>query len=293
VITSNSEINSVLTNYRDAMQDVYNSTQALINQGMPEDDAAAQVQLPEPLASDPYLQPFSNAISSAVKGIYHPDDWWFNGEPPELASTLTTVRRAQIMSELNGDTEHMLETALSAELNASDLAGAEGALLTAWATYQAAPDNILANRVYVQALRKNAYMQRSNQIRNYYLTVAREIAESITLEVTIDIKPGGGPNSINLGSKGVVPVAILSTPDFDATTAVDPQTVLFADTAPVKWAQEDVDGDGYNDLILHFDTQNLNLTGSSTEATLTGQTTDGFLITGTDLVRIVPIKGKK
>jgi hypothetical protein len=40
----------------------------------------------------------------------------------------------------------------------------------------------------------------------------------LTIPVLIDIKPGSDPNSINLGSRGTVPVAILSTQDFDATT---------------------------------------------------------------------------
>ena len=44
--------------------------------------------------------------------------------------------------------------------------------------------------------------------------------------VEIDIKPGSDPNSINLRSKGVIPVAILTTEDFDATT-VDPLSVEF------------------------------------------------------------------
>ena len=48
-----------------------------------------------------------------------------------------------------------------------------------------------------------------------------------TIEVDIDIKPGSDPNSINLKSNGLVPVAILSTIDFKAT-AVDPGTVLLA-----------------------------------------------------------------
>lgn len=33
--------------------------------------------------------------------------------------------------------------------------------------------------------------------------------------VTIDIKPGAGPNSFNAGSRGNIPVAILSTVSFD------------------------------------------------------------------------------
>jgi hypothetical protein len=45
-------------------------------------------------------------------------------------------------------------------------------------------------------------------------------------------------------------------------------------------------------VLFHFKAQqDLNLTPDSTEAALTGETTDGQYIEGTDSVRIVP-KGK-
>jgi len=110
------------------------------------------------------------------------------------------------------------------------------------------------------------------------------------IAVSIDIKPGSDPNSINLKSRGVVPVAVLTTDDFDAST-VDPSTVLFADASPLRWALEDVDDDGDVDLLFHFKTQELELTGDSTEAALTGTTYDEQPIQGTDTVNIVP-KGK-
>lgn len=120
----------------------------------------------------------------------------------------------------------------------------------------------------------------------------------VPLCVDIDIKPCSLPNSINLKSKGVTPVAILTTADFDATT-VDPSTVELGGVPPLRWAVEDVGegkdcvGDGDLDLILHFSTPALRednggpLNGSSTEATLTGETLDGDPIQGTDSVRIV------
>ena len=107
------------------------------------------------------------------------------------------------------------------------------------------------------------------------------------IEVDIDIKPGSDPNSINLKSKGVVPVAVLTTDDFDAIT-VDPVTVLFAGMAPLRWSTEDVDGDGDLDLVLHFKTQELSLDNNSTEAVLTGTTYEGQSIQGMDTVNIVP-----
>ncbi len=105
-------------------------------------------------------------------------------------------------------------------------------------------------------------------------------------ERAIDIKPGSDPNSINLKSKGVVPVAVLTTDDFDASD-VDPATVLFAGVAPLRWAMEDVDGDGDVDMVFHFETQELDLTGDSTEAFLTGYPYGGEFIWGKDTVNIV------
>jgi hypothetical protein len=106
-------------------------------------------------------------------------------------------------------------------------------------------------------------------------------------EVDIDIKPGGEPNSINLGSKGIVPVAILATEHSDPTT-VDPATVVFAGASPLRWAWEDVDLDGDMDLVFFFKTQELALTECSIEANLTGSEFDGIGIDGWDTVNIVP-----
>ena len=113
-------------------------------------------------------------------------------------------------------------------------------------------------------------------------------------ERPIDIKPCSDPNSINLKSKGVVPVAVLSTETFDATT-VDPVEVKFADASPVRWTVEDVGSDcgaddGLDDLLFHFKTQELDLDEDSTEGVLTGYTFDGEFIWGCDTVKIVPKK---
>jgi DNA-binding beta-propeller fold protein YncE len=105
--------------------------------------------------------------------------------------------------------------------------------------------------------------------------------------VAIDIKPGGSPNSINLKSEGVVPVAILGSQSFNVVD-VDVSTVSFAGALPEKFAYEDVNSDGLIDLVFHFRTQHLQLTSSSTEAILIGKLRDGRSITGTDSVRIVP-----
>jgi hypothetical protein len=118
------------------------------------------------------------------------------------------------------------------------------------------------------------------------------------IEVTIDIKPGSDPNPINQGSNGLVPVAILTTDDFDAST-VDPGTVALAGAEVAVRGKseklmarlEDVDGDGDYDLMLQVDTESMADLGDGGEVILTGYTYEEFggeEIQGTDSVIIVP-----
>src|SRR5439155_15730897 len=111
--------------------------------------------------------------------------------------------------------------------------------------------------------------------------------------IAIDIKPGTFPNSINPRSKGVIPVAILTTDTFDAT-AVDQTTVRFGpngtEAAPVQSALEDVDGDGDTDMILHFKTQDTGIVCGDTSASLTGETFGGQAIEGSDSIKTVGCK---
>lgn len=112
--------------------------------------------------------------------------------------------------------------------------------------------------------------------------------------VVIDIKPGSYPNSINLSNGGVIPVAILTTDQFDATT-VDPSTVCFGDAeepaqrdcteAHSTGHVEDVDYDGDLDLVLHYETLETGIDPGDTVACLTGWTYGGVPINGCDSVR--------
>lgn len=118
------------------------------------------------------------------------------------------------------------------------------------------------------------------------------------LHVGVDVKPGSSPNTINLGANGVIPVAILSSPDFDALT-VDPATVQLEGKAGVRakgngtylTEQRDVNGDGRIDLIVKIETQNLDpSTIQDGLAEVTGQTTTTppIFFKGVDEVTIVP-----
>jgi len=109
------------------------------------------------------------------------------------------------------------------------------------------------------------------------------------IELLIDIKPGGEQNSINLKSRGVVPVAVLTT-DSICAEMIDPDTVEFAGAIPEHWSFEDVDDDGDDDIIFHFRTQELDIDQNSTEATLTARLLTQEEVFGTDEIRVVPSK---
>ena len=118
--------------------------------------------------------------------------------------------------------------------------------------------------------------------------VAGQAGKCRELAVTIDITPGGFPNSINPASRGVIPVAILTTGTFNAAI-VDAATVRFGPNSapPSSFLLQDVDLDGDLDLVLQFTTLQTGIVCGTTSATLTGMTTDGVAISGTDSVRTV------
>jgi hypothetical protein len=112
--------------------------------------------------------------------------------------------------------------------------------------------------------------------------------------VTIRIKPPAkAPVPINLKSEGVTPVAILSTPGFDATQ-VNPATIDLS-SAPVmsvgggqfSCSAQDVNGDGLPDLVCQIISDQLKLGPTSTQAVLTGMTFAGAFIQGTEAIRVV------
>jgi hypothetical protein len=85
--------------------------------------------------------------------------------------------------------------------------------------------------------------------------------------LTVDIKPTSCPNPLAARSRGVLPVAILGTEDFDVMT-VDIATITLAGVSPIRSSFKDVatpldkedecechgEGpDGYLDLTLKFD----------------------------------------
>lgn len=111
------------------------------------------------------------------------------------------------------------------------------------------------------------------------------------LSITVDVKPGGGPNCIQPTSRGVISVAVLGS-SVDVTK-IDLATIQIDDDGdpstagvrPQRSVFEDVDGDGSVDLVLKFRTQDLNAAGmllNGNSLFVTGGLTDGQQIRGSD-----------
>jgi len=143
----------------------------------------------------------------------------------------------------------------------------------------------------------NKYEYRSFVFSNvvYFDDVKLESPEAM-LTVEIDIKPGSYPNSVNPRSRGLLPVAVFSSDGFD-TADIDIETVSLLGAsvatrgrrARTMAHEEDVDGDGRLDLLVHFETRQLDF-GLLEDgwAALTGSTYEGLQFEGWDDVRLRP-----
>jgi hypothetical protein len=145
-----------------------------------------------------------------------------------------------------------------------------------------------------------------------YISQSREVIVSrispySPIAVAVDIKPGSCPNPLNVKSKGVLPVAILGTEDFDVND-IDIASIRLEGVAPIRSSYEDVaaplpeandcncttDGpDGFLDLTLKFKTQEIVEAlgdvndGDVLSLTFTGSLSDETPIEGEDCVSIV------
>jgi hypothetical protein len=107
------------------------------------------------------------------------------------------------------------------------------------------------------------------------------------LRVTIDVKPGDNPTSLEPKREGMVPIAVLSSKDFDATAA-DLGSIRAGATGTegsmFRSMKEDVDHDGDVDLIILFRVADLALTCSAKGITVKGKTGQGRDFEGTETV---------
>ncbi len=114
----------------------------------------------------------------------------------------------------------------------------------------------------------------------------------------IDIKPGSTKNPINPKSRGKIPVAILGTAIFNPVTDLSQDSLTFGRTGVEpslhrrgndlpNCGEEDVNGDGFADLVCHFETEFAGFQNGDTKGFLRGQLNDGTDFEAMDAITIV------
>ena len=113
------------------------------------------------------------------------------------------------------------------------------------------------------------------------------------LMVSVDVKPGSYPNAINISSPGKVPVALYGGMDFDvsqvdiSTVKLHPMDRPDAGAPVLRYAYEDLNGDGYLDIIFKFKSTEIGLTSADSEVCLHGDLMDGTHFCGHDTVKVI------
>jgi hypothetical protein len=117
-----------------------------------------------------------------------------------------------------------------------------------------------------------------------------------TKTISIDIRPSSSKTNakdwvpLNPKSKGKIPVALLSSDDFDPST-INTASLTFGETGDEKslsfcnHGQHDFNKDGHADLVCHFNVQQGGFNENSTMGVINGKTVDGTAFTGNGVLK--------
>lgn len=107
------------------------------------------------------------------------------------------------------------------------------------------------------------------------------------IRVSVDVKPGDTPTTVEADRGGMIPIAILTTPQFDATS-VDATTIRVGPTGTeaevFRSMTEDVNRDGRTDLLMLVRLQEMSVKCGDKAIRVTGKTKSGADIEGSETV---------
>ena len=156
-----------LTNYRDAIRYVHDTTVNGMNAGLTMDELADSVRLPDHLASNPDLGEYYGRVAWAVRSIFTGYLGWYDGNPTTL-TPLSPNEEALRLAMLAGGSEKLLAAAKTA------LEDDDAQWAAQLADYLLAINNNdnEAKLIKADALTSLARHSVNALGRNYYLTVA-------------------------------------------------------------------------------------------------------------------------
>lgn len=148
---------------------------------------------------------------------------------------------------------------------------------------------VLLRRGGQQSLRFRVTLDRETDQRHQGQSILADfviLARGFAWPMAVDIHPASWPNPINPGARGSIPVAVNGGPTMDVRQ-LDWTTARFGpgSVAPHRpAAYEDWNGDGYQDLVLHFDNPGSGITCGMTRASLTIANREGDVYEGADAI---------
>ena len=168
------EVHEFLVSYRDAVRFVHDKTVEGMNKGLTPDQLVEYVKLPDHLADKPYLGEFYGNVEWSVRSVFNGYLGWFDGNPTNLFR-LSQKEEAGRMAELAGGADNLLKRAKQA-FESGD---------PQWACQLA--DHLIAldhEAIAAKGLKADALTKLGENCvtatgRNYYLTVAQELRNSL------------------------------------------------------------------------------------------------------------------
>lgn len=165
------KVRDVLTNYRDAIRWILDTTLEGMNAGKTADELAATIRLPERYASLPYLGEHYGCTEWTVRAIYTAYLGWFDGNPTNL-HPLAPAAHAQRLIALAGGRENIRTAAAKAFAD-----GDWQWCLELCDALMADENDRDAKLLKARAMEHLAEEETSANGRHYYLACAKDLRE--------------------------------------------------------------------------------------------------------------------
>jgi alkyl sulfatase BDS1-like metallo-beta-lactamase superfamily hydrolase len=159
-----------IQNYRDAIQYVHDQSVYWMNLGYKRDQLADKVVLPEPYASDPWLQEYYGTVAHSVRDIYDGYLGWWEADATQLARPGLIELSRQYVKAMGGR-----DAVIKAGQQAISQKNYGWAAEILTHLTRVDPSNMEARKLKAEALRDWAYLQTNIYYRAYGISDAKEL----------------------------------------------------------------------------------------------------------------------
>jgi len=187
-------IKEIVTAFRDGTQYIYDQTIRGMNQGKTADQLAQSIELPSSIKDHKWLQENRGLIQWYVRGIWHGNLGWFQGDTGFLTPVSLVERSEKIVEGFGGVETVLLDARGEMENNEYEWA----AELISYVLY-VEPENEDAKLLKAQALRVLGQRVSASDGRNWFLTQALELEGKINLD----------PNAFPPSDPTAIPVKLI------------------------------------------------------------------------------------